>query len=121
FLTVVPCIVVGVVAYYFFNNHMRNEENKRIYQLKKESRKDILPNRLQALERMTLYLERINPERLLVRVKPDSSDKFVYETKLIGAIEDEFEHNLVQQIYMSTKCWDAIQATKNATISLIRK
>ena len=80
-----------------------------------------MPQRLQALERMTLFLERINPGSLLIRVKPYNDSKHDYENLLIQQIESEFEHNLAQQIYVSDKCWGAIKATKNATISLIRQ
>ena len=70
---------------------------------------------------MTLFLERINPGSLLIRVKPYNDSKHDYENLLIQQIESEFEHNLAQQIYVSDKCWGAIKATKNATISLIRQ
>jgi len=120
-MSILPTIVVGYVAYYFFTNYVRNEQDRRIYNLKKQTHKDMLAYRIQALERMTLYLERIDPGRLLVRVKPSGEDKHIYETTLIQAIEQEFEHNLTQQIYLSEECWSAIRATKNATITLIRK
>lgn len=121
FLTIAPSIIVGLVAYYFFNTYMKNEEGRRRYALRKETAKDSLPHRLQALERMTLFLERIDPGSLLVRIKPSNGNKHDYENMLIATIEKEFEHNLTQQVYVSPKCWNAIRATKNATISLIRK
>lgn len=116
-----PAIVVGVICYYFFNSYIANETNRRIFELKKENSKNALPQRLQALERMTLFLERINPGSLLIRIKPYNDNKHDYENLLIQQIEKEFEHNLAQQIYVSEKCWGAIKATKNATISLIRQ
>jgi len=118
---VLPAVVVGIISFYFFSNYMTNEENRRIYELKKENSKNALPQRLQALERMTLFLERIHPGSLLIRVKPIGSSKHDYENLLIRNIEQEFEHNLAQQIYVTDKCWGAIKATKNATISLIRQ
>jgi len=63
-----PAIITGVVAYYFFNLHTKNEEGRRRYLLNKDTQKDSLPLRLQAFERMTLFLERINPGKLLIRV-----------------------------------------------------
>ncbi|MCB0434428.1 MAG: hypothetical protein KDD18_16075, partial [Mangrovimonas sp.] len=75
----------------------------------------------QAYERMTIFLERITPSKLLIRVSPTSSQKEPYESLLIATIEQEFEHNLSQQIYMSDECWNIITAAKNATIQLIRK
>jgi len=120
-LSLLPTLVVGFVAYYFFTNYIQNEQDRRIYQLKKQTHEDMLSVRLQALERMTLYIERINPGSLLVRVKPSGDDKHKYEKELIQAIEQEFEHNLTQQLYLSSECWDAIRATKNSTITLIRR
>lgn len=116
-----PAVVVGIIAFYFFNLHTRNEEQRRKFLLHKESQKHALPLRLQAYERMALFLERIAPGNLLVRVKPYSKDKEAYTTALLKTIEQEFEHNLAQQIYVSEECWNVIKASKNATITNIRK
>jgi hypothetical protein len=89
--------------------------------LQKEIQKEAFPLRLQAYERMALFLERIAPSKLLTRVNPTSSIKEDYESLLIASVEQEFEHNLAQQIYVSDECWNIINAAKNATIQLIRK
>lgn len=116
-----PAVVTGLVAYYFFDLHTKNEEGRRRYLLNKEAQKNALPLRLQAFERMTLYMERINPTKLLIRIAPLSQDKNDYENLIIAQIEQEFEHNLTQQIYMSDECWTIIVTAKNATIQMIRK
>ena len=116
-----PAIVTGLVAYYFFDLHIKNEEGRRRYLLNKEAQKNSLPLRLQAYERMSLYMERINPTKLLIRIVPISNDKNDYENLIIAQIEQEFEHNLTQQIYMSDDCWTIIVTAKNATIQMIRK
>ncbi len=116
-----PAIVVGIVAYYFFRGHTANEEGRRRYLVQKEAQKQMLPLRLQAYERLTLFLERIDPVKLLVRIKPFSDSKEDYEILLVQSIEQEFEHNLSQQIYVSPECWSLIHAAKNATIHVIRK
>ena len=66
-------------------------------------------------------MERINPTKLLIRIAPISNDKNDYENLIITQIEQEFEHNLTQQIYMSDECWTIIVTAKNATIQMIRK
>jgi hypothetical protein len=76
---------------------------------------------LQAYERLSLFLERITPAKLLIRVSPTTTNKDDYERLLIMSIEQEFDHNLSQQIYMSDQCWNIIIAAKNTTIQLIRK
>lgn len=121
FMFMIPSLIVGILAYYFFKEHTKNEDGRRRYLLKKDLQVSALPLRLQAYERMALYLERISPNNLVVRVKPTSSNKEDYEALLIQNIETELEHNLSQQIYISAKCWNIISAAKNATIQLIRK
>lgn len=120
FLYAIPAAITGVVAYYFFSMHTKNEEGRRRYLLQKDLQKEALPLRFQAYERMTLFLERISPSNLLVRVPPAGRTKDEYEQELIRQIESEFEHNLSQQIYMTDDCWNVIRTAKNATIQSIR-
>ncbi len=121
FAYLLPAIVVGIVAYLFFKGHTENEEGRRRYLIQKEAQKNIIPLRLQAYERIALFLERIDPKKLLIRVKPFSDDISHYENLLIQNIDNEFEHNIAQQIYVSPDCWNAVAAAKNATAQIIRK
>lgn len=114
-----PTIIMAFVAYSFFELYTKNENAKRNYLLKKESKPDTLSIRLLAYERMTLFLERINPSQLLVRITPISENKFDYQNYVIAQIEQEYEHNLAQQIYISEECWSTITTAKNATIQMI--
>jgi len=117
---ILPAVVVGLISFYFFNTFSKNEENRRRFLMLREKQKTSLPIRLQAYERLTLLLERISPGKILFRVKPTSEDAEMYASLLIANIEQEFEHNLAQQIYVSNECWDYIKTAKNATITLIR-
>lgn len=120
-LYAVPSLITGMIAYYFFKEHTKNEDGRRRFLLHKDMQVNAMPLRLQAYERMALFLERISPTKLVVRVRPNSSNKEDYESLLVASIEQEFEHNLSQQIYVSDECWNIINAAKNATIQLIRK
>lgn len=117
----IPAIITGGVAYSFFQSYIQNEDKRRRFLLARENQKHALPLRLQAFERMTLFLERIDPVKLLIRITPISENKNDYENYVIAQIEQEFEHNLSQQIYMSEDCWTIITTAKNATIQMIRK
>ena len=116
-----PALVTGGVAYYLFTSFFRDKENARKWQIHKENQKFSLPIRLQAFERLTLYLERINLAKLIVRIAPESSSKTDYENLLIQNIEQEFEHNLAQQLYISNETWTIIVTAKNTTNQIIRK
>lgn len=117
----IPAIITGVVALYFFKLHNKNENNRRIYLLRKEKQSVALPLQLQAYERMALFLERISPNSLLIRVPPTGNDKVAYLKKLLVTVEKEFEHNLAQQIYITSDCWNVIVTAKNSTLNLVRE
>ncbi|MBC7495414.1 MAG: hypothetical protein H7221_10435 [Flavobacterium sp.] len=117
----IPAIITGVVAYYFFGAHLKNDELRGKYRLMQQSQQQALPLRLQAYERLSLFLERISPANLLIRISPLNDDKNQYENLLINMIDQEFEHNLTQQIYVTNEAWTIIRTAKNATIQIIRK
>lgn len=119
-LSVLPAVLVGVLAYYFFYAYFKNEDKKRFYAQHLKNKKESLPIRLQAYERMALFLERIVPHRLLMRIGPHSDDPEAYLQLLISHIEQEFEHNLAQQIYLGDAAWNLIKTAKNTTINQIR-
>ncbi|MFT4804169.1 MAG: hypothetical protein ACJAZK_000485 [Psychroserpens sp.] len=118
---IIPALITGAIAFLFFREFVENENRRREFLIQKDLQKDSLPVRLQAYERLSLYLERIKPSKLLVRVTPTSSIKEDYESLLIANIEQEFDHNLAQQIYVTDKCWSISCTAKNATIQMIRK
>lgn len=118
----IPSLVTGGVAYYFFDGFVKNEKSRRRFLLHKDAQKNVLPIRLQAYERMTLFLERISPAKLVIRIAPGASnDKNEYENLLIHHIDQEFEHNLTQQVYLSDEAWSVILTAKNTIIQMIRK
>ena len=117
----IPSIITGGVAYYFFNSHIKNENKARKLALLADKKKESLPIKLQAYERMLLFCERINPSKLLLRVKPIGTDVNSYLQLLNANIEQEFEHNMVQQIYISDDSWTAVLATKNAIINKLKQ
>ena len=115
-----PAIVTGLVAIYYFKHFTANEDRRRAHELRKEGRNIALPVRLQAFERLTLFLERISIGKLLLRVKPTGKDPQKYADKLIAIVEQEFEHNMAQQIYVSETAWKAVVTSKNVIVKLIR-
>ncbi|GAK94401.1 hypothetical protein JCM19298_1529 [Nonlabens ulvanivorans] len=121
FIAVLPALVVGFVAFYFLTSFMKNEERRRRFLTVRESQGKTLPTRMASYERMTLFLERIKPNNLVVRTLAGSMTKLQYEQTLIAAIDQEFEHNIAQQIYVSEECWNIIRAAKNTTIQQIRQ
>lgn len=80
-----------------------------------------LPLRLQAYERMCLFLERITPNNLLLRLVPSASNALELQQILLHEIREEFNHNLAQQIYISNEAWGHIVNAMNEIVSVINQ
>lgn len=77
--------------------------------------------KLQAYERLILYLERIAPEALVGRLKTPESTAEVLKFAMVKTIQKEFEHNLSQQIYVSEEAWSFVVKAKDSLIALVHK
>ena len=81
----------------------------------------VTPIRLQAYERMALFLERISPNNLLLRLANGAPTALDLQQLLLRDIREEFNHNLSQQIYMSQPTWDLITSAMNEVMALINQ
>ena len=82
---------------------------------------DILPMRLQAYERIILFLERIAPESILMRMNRTGMTAAQLQTELQATIRHEYEHNLVQQVYISSEGWQRVQVAKSQITKMINE
>lgn len=116
---VLPSLVVLATSLLVIKKFMDAEQRKHIYEIRKENQKITTPLRLQSYERLILFLERISPENLILRVhKPGMSAKML-QSNLITIIKSEFEHNLTQQVYISSSSWEIIKKVKDDIIKAV--
>jgi hypothetical protein len=118
-LLVVPSLFVIFAVYLMQHNFLQleNDKNQRLITL--ENRKISLPVRLQAYERLALLMERISPVALVLRISRPGLSVLQLQKEMVDAIHSEFEHNLSQQIYVSTDCWTMIKSAVEETIRLV--
>lgn len=114
-----PAIIVFLTAFLLIGKFIDNEQKKMRIELRANNRKQITPIRLQAYERIVLFLERIAPNALIMRSQQPGMTAKKLQTDLLSLIRAEFEHNLSQQIYMSAQTWNVIKNTKENTVKLI--
>jgi hypothetical protein len=96
----------------------RDLQMKTIEDKNSRSRESV-PMKLQALERLILFLERISPNSLLVRVHRGGMAASQLQSELVATIRAEFEHNLSQQIYVSEQAWEEVKDAKEEMIRII--
>ena len=117
----IPALVTGGVAFFIFSGFIKQGTQEKKLEMLAQKKKESLPIRLQAYERMLLFCERINPVKLLLRVKPIGDRTEDYLRLLQSNVEQEFEHNLVQQLYISDECWNVVIASKAAVLNTLRQ
>lgn len=115
---ILPCAIVFLTAYYLVKNFLDHESRKKAIDIKLANQTVLTPIRLQAYERVVLFLERINPNSMVMRLAK-TGNAANFHGELLKTIRSEFEHNLSQQIYMSNMSWDAVVRGKEETIKLI--
>lgn len=124
-----PSLVVFITAYTLmrlFLDDVKNKpqavvkENCSPDLLKIETQKILLPLKLQAYERITLYLERINPESLIMRNHRSGMTALDIQRELLKNIREEFDHNLSQQIYVNDASWASVRHAKDEMTKLVK-
>ncbi|HJN06245.1 MAG TPA: hypothetical protein QF480_06490 [Bacteroidales bacterium] len=130
---IIPTIAVLIVVYIMMREFTRQnskqfdflKEEQRLLKVKMENEKKSnnsktsMPLRFKAYERMSLFLERINPPNLITRVLKPNANVKVLHSSLLTTIREEYEHNLSQQLYVSDTAWELVKAAKEDVVRLV--
>ena len=121
-----PALIVLVIVYFmmrgfiegmekmFQEEHRRRKEESRL-----ANRATLAPLRIQAYERMILFLERISPTNLVMRTHHSGISAHELHGELIKALRAEYDHNISQQVYLSVGAWEMIKTAKEETAKII--
>ena len=123
-VTVLSAVAItGWILYLLVKRYFDNQQKERLLQMKIDERRETLkvvtPIRLQAYERMALFLERISPDSLVLRCWQPGMDLKLLQGVMTKNIRDEWEHNLSQQVYIDTDTWAHIREAKDEMINLV--
>lgn len=115
--------LAGGMMYLLVKRYFDNEQKERLLQMKIDERRETLkvvtPIRLQAYERMALFLERISPDSLVLRCYQPGMDLKLLQGVMTKNIRDEWEHNLSQQVYLTPGTWARIREAKDEMVNLV--
>jgi hypothetical protein len=114
-----PALLVLITAWLVIRHMLQDDQDRRRQDLLLQTVKTITPIKLQAYERIVLFLERISTESLIMRTaKPEMTAQQLHSA-MIGNIRSEYEHNLSQQIYMSNEAWEMVKNAKGTVVRII--
>lgn len=126
-ILVVAVLATMALSGYLFHlltkRYFDNQQKSQMLQMRidehREAVKLVTPIRLQAYERMALYLERISPDSLVLRCYQPGMDAKLLQGVMTKTIRDEWEHNLSQQVYLSSEGWGLIRKAKDEMIGVV--
>ncbi len=118
-MVAVPSLIVFLTAYLILKIFSEKELHKKRFEVKMKNQSLITPIRLQAYERITLFLERIEPNSMIMRTQTPTMTTKQLQSELLLSIRTEFEHNLSQQIYVSQPGWEVVKSAKENTVKII--
>lgn len=113
---ILPSLVVAGTVFYMLKKYFAEEKSKRDFEFRKQNDQMAFPIKIQAYERLSLFLERIRIHNLIGRIQNKDMDPQIFVHALMMGVNHEYEHNLVQQIYTSDKLWEIILFAKNEII-----
>lgn len=117
----VPAGLVLYAMYLTMKSFLNKELEKKMLEIRGKSIETVLPNRLQAYERMCLFLERISPNSLILRLNIGEFTAKEFQHILLNEIREEYNHNVSQQVYMSIEVWDLIKSAKEDLVTVVNE
>ncbi len=117
--TTVPALVVFFTAYYLLKTYLDKQYQLKQLEFKQGNQKTTIPLRLQAYERLSLFCERISIPNLLLRLNESGQSSAALRLKLLLTIQQEFEYNITQQVYVSEQLWQIIKISREDTMTII--
>jgi hypothetical protein len=115
----IPALCVLLATWLVMRQFYKAEADKRLWELKRLSQKEISPLRLRAYERLALLLERTTPEHMLLELNLGEMTVLQVQQHLIRTIRMEYEHNMSQQVYVTAEVWAMIQNAKEQTVAFV--
>jgi hypothetical protein len=116
---VLPAFIVFMTTWLMMASFAEREKERHKMELSTKNQKLLTPIRMQAYERLVLFLERINPESLIMRISRQGMTCRQLQSEMISTIRAEYEHNLSQQVYISSQAWELVKSARSNLIKII--
>lgn len=117
----IPAIIVLIAAHLIIKRFLVSELQRKQLALLQDTQNVTIPLRLQAYERLTIFIERTHSRQLMTRVYQEGMTVADLRYVMVYTINTEFEHNLSQQIYVSRKVWHTVKGVKEQEIAMIHQ
>ncbi|MFZ4428663.1 MAG: hypothetical protein ACOYOO_16005 [Saprospiraceae bacterium] len=115
----IPALIVFFTVDRLMRQYLGHQLQLQLNEAKKRGQDLTTPLRLQAYERLSLLCERIDLPSLILRVRPENLSANEYRLALLLSIQQEYEHNITQQVYVSAQLWEIIKLARDDNMQVI--
>lgn len=115
----IPALIVFFTAYFLLKQLLDERQRIDRMALRQDAQRITLPLRLQAYERLTLLCDRAEIPNALLRLRVQGMTVGELTGALLLGINQEFEHNTSQQLFVSETLWQILRVAKDQTMTLI--
>jgi|LakMenE01Jun11ns_1017448.scaffolds.fasta_scaffold9857585_2 hypothetical protein len=118
---ILPSIVVLIASAYIVNKFLIKEIERKQMAIFQQNSEKSMQMRLQAYERLTIFIERIRPMNMISKLYSKEATAQDLQLAMVQTIRAEFEHNISQQLYVSHQVWQTINAVKEQEITMLNR
>ena len=118
-VVIIGGVIIVFVAYYLIKSLLNEYLSLKAPGVPQTKEQQLLPLRLQAHERLVVFIDRINPANLLLRLHQPGATAGDLQAVILHELRTEFQHNITQQLYISTANWNVIKKLKDDTIAMV--
>lgn len=119
-LIVLPALLVFFTAQYMMKQHITNSVQLVKTEILKTNLNTFTPLKLQAYERIALFLERTSIPALIQSYAQVGQSARGFAAAATHAIKEEYSYNVSQQIYVSSQMWTLVKAIKEQHLQLLQ-
>lgn len=119
-ISFLPAAIVFMTTALFLKRQGEKDIRRMQIQMSQNKKSEyFLTERMEAYQRCILFLERIHPNSLVMRIHNPALPSAVFQTELLKAVREEFEHNVTQQLFVSPQGWNMLKKAKDETVKIV--
>jgi len=116
-----PALIVLIATSAIVNKFIVAQNQRKQMAIFEGAQDITLKLRLQAYERLAIFVERMSSRQLMTRLYEPSMTVADLHYAATLSIRSEFEHNLSQQIYVSKNVWETVKGVKEQELNMLNR
>lgn len=114
-------LIVSMAVYFLIKKYFDTQYALKVFENQQKFSGQSMPLKLQAYERLIMLIERISIPQLISRLGTKNMRSEELVNALMIAVNQEYDFNINQQLYISDNLWKIISLTKDEVLAFVHK